>query len=67
MFDKSLDKILSGFSKTVTQLEEFIKARESECAAFDESIGALKERKAVSSSQKERAEHVKGNIEKIIG
>jgi hypothetical protein len=67
MFVKSLDNILGTFTKTLADLDTFVRKSEQEAEAIIKKEELLAARKRVLSSEVLRATKVAGKIRAIVG
>lgn len=64
---KSLDSILSGFTKTLDELNSFVSSKKEENQNIKQEIFQLQGTLAINNAEVDKAESVINNINSIIG
>lgn len=64
---KSLDSILSGFTKTLEELNSFVSTKKEENQNIKQEIFQLQGTLAINNAEVDKAESVINNINSIIG
>lgn len=64
---KSLDSILSGFTKTLEELNSFVPTKKEENQNIKQEIFQLQGTLAINNAEVDKAESVINNINSIIG
>lgn len=64
---KSLDSILSGFTKTLEELNSFVSSKKEENQNIKQEMFKLQGTLAINKSEVDKAESVINNINNIIG